>query len=108
VGADTLYGGAGADTFVYEYFFKAQEFGYAEDIFDTEVGAGRRDVIRDFQVGVDKISFEPSYNQLEITIDNYKPGWAMIKIDMDADTKTDAQIQVYTGSATLTFDDILL
>jgi Ca2+-binding RTX toxin-like protein len=108
LGADTLYGGAGADTFVYEYFFKAAEFGYSEDIFDTGVGAANRDVIKDFEVGVDKISFEPSYNDLAITIDNYKPGWAMIKIDMDGDTKTDAQIQVYTGSAILTYDDILL
>ena len=108
VGADTLYGGAGADTFLYQYFFKVSEYGYEEDIFDTGVGAGNRDVIKDFEVGVDKISFEPSFNDLEITIDNYKPGWAMIKIDMDGDTKTDAQIQVYTGSATLTFDDLLL
>jgi len=52
--------------------------------------------------------FEPSFNDLAITVDNYRPGWAMIKIDMDGDTKTDAEIQIYTGSATLTYDDILL
>ena len=32
----------------------------------------------------------------------------MIKIDTDGDTMTDAQVQVYTGNATLTYDDILL
>ena len=65
---DSMYGGTGADIFAYEYFYKEAFEGYREDVFDTRLGAGSRDVIKDFEVGVDKISFKLFFNALDSTL----------------------------------------
>jgi Ca2+-binding RTX toxin-like protein len=107
-GADTLYGGAGEDRFTFE------------SRLHSLAGFAARDVIRDFEVGLDKLDFsrfftsdlevvtELSGTPGQIALRVYSPDHTMVVIDLDGDTKVDMQINVHTGGAVLTGDDFLL
>jgi Ca2+-binding RTX toxin-like protein len=107
-GADILYGGAGVDHFAYE------------SRLHSMAGFAARDVIKDFQVGFDKLDFSRFFtSDLEVVTElsgapgqialrTYSANHTMVVIDLDGDTKVDMQINVYTGGAVLTGDDFLL
>jgi hypothetical protein len=65
------------------------------DNFDSHNGYHGRDVIRDFKVGVDKIEIDVSL-RCGVTVSQYHSGWALVKIDVNGDFRTDAQILVHT------------
>ena len=71
-GADLLTGGPAADRFVYGSHIPIDPFYITPDIFvlDTGVGEGARDVIGDFEQGVDVIDLSPlltlGYRSLDI------------------------------------------
>lgn len=121
---DVMYGGAGRDIFT--FFNNAYVDDFRDNDYDfseSRVGARGRDVIKDFKVGEDKIdlrSFLPSFTIVDhftgtgregdgyqIRFDHNDKGWVMISGDQNGDSKTDFQINVYTGGAALTYDDFI-
>lgn len=121
---DVLYGGAGKDIFT--FFNNAYVDDFRDNDYDfseSYVGAGGRDVIKDFKVGEDKIdltAFLPAFTIVDhftgtgqegdgyqIRLDQNAKGWVMISGDQNGDSKTDFQINVYTGGAALTYDDFI-
>jgi Ca2+-binding RTX toxin-like protein len=122
-GRDVLYGGAGIDRFVY------QDRNYGDDLRDGDVYAhdsgGRwqtRDVIKDFEVGVDKIDLrELRYGFIDgaIRMDVYSPGWVMLTAKGATNVQDGYgnptgdphyytfQINVYTGGEMLTTADFI-
>ncbi|MDR5655122.1 calcium-binding protein [Ruixingdingia sedimenti] len=103
-GKDVLYGGAGADQFV---FRSAAEAG----------GGGGRDVIADFEVGLDKINLRLMQDGLSFIGSaafsgtagqvRYHQGTSLVQGDLDGDGVADFAIEV-TGSLALTAADFLL
>lgn len=105
-GGDILYGGAGADTFVFEYNPGVPEYPGPVN-YDSGVGPNARDVIRDFQVGTDKLEIH-TYSGGGYTVVQYKPDWILIKIDANGDHRTDGQILVHTGLAQINQLDLFV
>jgi Ca2+-binding RTX toxin-like protein len=117
--ADLLTGGAGADEFKYD------------DASDSGVGVGVRDIITDFEAGVDDIglrtldanpatatddsftflategaAFTNVAGQLRFDIDTVN-NWTLVEGDTNGDGVADFQIQL-NGQITLTHDDFNL
>jgi len=88
-------GGADADTFFY----------YSLD--ETGVGTADRDVITDFQVGIDKIHLAG----LGLTAENISfqqtAAFTLVNIDLDGDHAPDYQIQL-NKAVGVTLNDILI
>jgi Ca2+-binding RTX toxin-like protein len=115
LGADTLTGGSGSDTFlVHIKGFPFQS--------DSRVGVGQRDVVADFQVGVDKLEVDlpnASGQQVpllwiggsafdganELRID-HQGGNTILQFNLDTDLSPDMEIQS-TGNVNLSPSDFV-
>lgn len=110
LGPDTLTGGEGKDVFV------------LASVADTETSTGHRDIIEDFQAGIDRIDLSALADGFELRfVDEAsfsgKPGevrwfkmnkdFLILEIDTNGDGSADAQIQV-SPVRKLTKEDLLL
>ncbi|MDX8354573.1 M10 family metallopeptidase [Cognatiyoonia sp. IB215182] len=97
LGQDTLTGGDGSDDFIFEF------------ISDSLVGAGNRDVILDFEVGVDDIDLS-AFGGLNFSDDitlSTSGGNTVVGIDVNGDNVDDMEIFV-SGVTNLSQGDFLL
>lgn len=123
-GADIMYGGgrsfyipAGAGVSNGERYNHVSYYGdgladrFVFNPGDTGVGAGNRDIVRGFEVGIDKIDLrgfgEDLHYSYSVVADK-----VLINIDADANGKVDHQITVVTSylkePASFGHDDILI
>jgi len=101
--ADALFGDAGADTFIFDFSLATPEYGGVDNFDSGLFNNIGRDVIRDFEVGIDKIKINGAQ---DISIEQYHSGWTLVKIDVNGDHRTDAQILVHTGTDHVTAADL--
>ena len=102
-GADILAGGAGRDIFKYS------------SIEEIGIGDGNRDTIFDFEVGIDgdviDLSAITGGNAMFMGVSEFAPGGTeamvrintgsrLLEIDIDADAKVDAEIELVVGDVT--------
>ena len=81
-GRDLLIGGDGADTFVFE------------SRFDVGIGA-TRDVIRDFEIGFDTLSFE-NFGKMTVTVADF--GSTLIyQLDLGRNGTIDGEVELLVG-----------
>jgi len=81
-GRDLLIGGAGADRFVFE------------SRFDVGIGA-TRDIIRDFEIGIDTLSFE-NFGKMTVTVADF--GSTLIyQLDRGQDGTIDGEVELLVG-----------
>lgn len=112
-GIDTMTGGTGADGFRYS------------DLTDTSVGAGNRDTITDFEVGVDHIELWRIFNGFQFSPDLAGTGFSgggvrqvgftlpdldttLVQIDSDGNGAADMEILLANGNLVLTAGDFVL
>ncbi|WP_084451065.1 calcium-binding protein [Gemmobacter nectariphilus] len=104
LGTDTLFGGNGADLFVFRYGAEAS-------------GPAGRDVIADFEVGIDKIHFGTIPSNLTFIGGSafqkmagevrYDRSMALVQADLDGDGAADFSIEIM-GAPSLTASDFVL
>jgi Ca2+-binding RTX toxin-like protein len=110
-GNDRLYGGPGNDLLVGGAGRDILTGGGGQDVFrfdqgDLGLSQSTRDVIKDFQVGQDKIDLK-AYADASIRI-LHGDGYDRVAIDVGHDHKTDFLIQVHVmGGSQLTMADII-
>ena len=109
---DFLNGGSGRDVMA-----GGDRGGDEKDVFifstreDSGVGAGVRDVILDFQAGVDKIGLHAlNITAANVTLSNsYGNGFAqLLQVDWDSDGQVDFEIQLNATGGAVTLADLIL
>ncbi|MCR9140418.1 MAG: M10 family metallopeptidase C-terminal domain-containing protein, partial [Alphaproteobacteria bacterium] len=124
LGRDIMFGNLGADILTGGTDEHADQFSYFTG-FDSGVGAGNRDIITDFQTGLDLISFKhlrndaiQGNNKLSFIADAAFSNTAgeiryqnvdtdtIVQIDFDGDAVVDFEIEL-TGNMTLAANDFM-